>query len=1037
MEENGGLFLNWDAVEELFCEGVLDAMFDSYLRLLDWLCCTDWLEPVGDLLPPSQRQVREQVNATAGRESGYLLHEAFFVRASESPEQVALCWGEGEQITYGELAIWARRVAALLVSRGLVAGDTVAVTLPKGPEQVAAVLGILYAGGTYVPVGLDHPVYRRTLIYGKAGVKLVLSSDVDCSTVEWPLGVEMVEVANAVAMTPLADEAVVSVDALAYIIFTSGSTGMPKGVEISHRAAVNTLEHINERFGVGKLDRVLALSALDFDLSVYDLFGLLSVGGGVVLVEEESRREARRWLELVTRHGVTVWNSVPALLDMFLVIAAEDSSVSSLRLALVSGDWVGLDLPGRLASRCPSCRFVALGGATEAAIWSNAFEVNEVDARWRSIPYGFPLRNHCYRVVDGRGRDCPDWVVGELWIGGLGLAQGYRGEPELSARQFVEVSGQCWYRTGDLGRYWPDGTLEFLGRADYQVKIRGHRIELGEIETTLESHPWITRAVAVAIGEREQPQLFAAVVCNRGRGTPTAEDILLARGIDKLPELNMVPVNDSLNGKPLIEAEAILVERLLIQLLRAEFGWDGSQRSTIDLLLELGISDDQHPLLQLWLDWLISRDVFVTEGDKIAAGPRWINILEPAQWKSLEGAPSGNHFERLAVGLTQQLPALTAILRGKREPITLLDNDILAPEALLNNDPQTVANLVEIANQLRQLSCQLNRSLRVAELNARSGLTAERLLSLLTPEQVAYTLLESSTALVTKAQERLSSQPHQIKFSRFNEHWVPKELCHHFDVVIANNGLHQFRNVTTGLDLTQLLLRPGGLMLAVESAELSPLGLVSSAVLERGFAELSSEHHSNRHPLLKGSQWFELLTNMGWHQPSVFQAGDATSLILQAKLRIDIPVVLIERVRDWLVEMMPVHMVPQHLVELAQLPLSANGKIDRKAVAALLEHHGEITPEDLQSPENELEEELAEIWAELLELEQISRQHNFFALGGDSLLATRLVEVIRQRWSVDLPLRKFFVAPTIAGIASLITEQTSAMKAGSVEEGVI
>ncbi|TLF44526.1 non-ribosomal peptide synthetase, partial [Nonomuraea sp. KC401] len=212
----------------------------------------------------------------------------------------------------------------------------------------------------------------------------------------------------------LSGPVVVDPDMSAYVIFTSGSTGEPKGVEVSHRAALNTVVEVNERFAVGAEDRVLAVSALDFDLSVYDIFGLLSAGGALVLPEEDERRDPQRWAELCAAHGVTVWNTVPTLLDMLLVTAQELPVV--LRVALVSGDWVGLDLQARLAAQSGGrCRLVALGGATEAAIWSNALVVDRVPAHWTSIPYGFPLRNQCYRVVDGRGRDCPDWVAGELW----------------------------------------------------------------------------------------------------------------------------------------------------------------------------------------------------------------------------------------------------------------------------------------------------------------------------------------------------------------------------------------------------------------------------------------------------------------------------------------------------------------------------------------------------------------------------------------------------------------------------------------------
>src|ERR1017187_813738 len=273
-------------------------------------------------------------------------------------------------------------------------------------------------GGVYVPVGMDQPAARRERIYRRAGVRCVLTGAVELG-LPWPDGVPVVAVEEAGGLTPRPEPVPSGPDDLAYVIYTSGSTGEPKGVEITHRSALNTVADVRERFGVGPGDRVLAVSALDFDLSVFDVLGLLPAGGCVVLVGEQDRREAACWVELAARWSVTVWNSVPALLDMALVAGqARPGWGAALRVALVSGDWVGLDLRERLRGQCPGARLVALGGATEAAVWSNAFEVEQVAGHWRSVPYGFPLRNQMFRVVDGRGRDCPDWVAGELWIGG-------------------------------------------------------------------------------------------------------------------------------------------------------------------------------------------------------------------------------------------------------------------------------------------------------------------------------------------------------------------------------------------------------------------------------------------------------------------------------------------------------------------------------------------------------------------------------------------------------------------------------------------
>ncbi|XEG69807.1 amino acid adenylation domain-containing protein [Pseudomonas sp. abacavir_1] len=534
-----GLLLNWDAVEGLFPDGLLETMFAAYERLLEGLAEQDWGQPVSLELPAAQAQVRYQVNDTRADLEPGVLHQGFFAQARNNPHNLALVAHDEQerQYSYAELAEAALRLAAALREWGVAAGDGVAITLPKGAGQVIAVLGALAAGACYVPVGIEQPPARRAAILRHAGVRLVLTDSERAGEDAWPAGTVVRELAASQAYEPLAKPLPVEPSAVAYVIFTSGSSGEPKGVEVAHGAAQNTLDALRRRYRLAASDRLLGVSALDFDLSVFDLFAVLGVGGTLVLPAEALRKEPTHWLQLLRRHGVTLWNSVPALLDMLLRNRG-GLGLGGLRLALVSGDWIGLDLPPRLRQVAPGCRFVALGGATEAAIWSNAQEVAEVPPQWRSIPYGRPLENQRYRVVDGLGRDCPDWVPGELWIGGAGVALGYRGQAALTRQRFVEQGGERWYRTGDLGRYWPDGTLEFLGRLDQQVKLRGHRVELAEVEAVLERHPALARAVALVLpGARAS--LVAAVVPAGGRETP-AEEQLRGWAADWLPP-HMLP----------------------------------------------------------------------------------------------------------------------------------------------------------------------------------------------------------------------------------------------------------------------------------------------------------------------------------------------------------------------------------------------------------------------------------------------------------------------------------------------------------------
>ena len=308
---------------------------------------------------------------------------------------------------------------------------------------------------------------------------------------------------------------------LAYVIYTSGSTGVPKGVMIEHGGALNTINDINARFGVSAEDRVLALSAFNFDLSVYDVFGLLSVGGAVVLPEPGAHREPAQWARLAARHRVTVWNSVPTLMEMLAdhLRAQDMAEVPPLRVVMMSGDWIPVTLPGRIHDLVPGTEIWSLGGATEASIWSILYPIEKVDPGWASIPYGKPMLNQQIHVLNDALQPCPTWVPGHLYIGGTGLARGYLNDEAKTRASFIEhpAAGDRLYRTGDLGRYLPDGNVEFLGRQDFQVKIQGYRVELGEIEAGLLRCPGVRAAAAIAWGERhEAKQLTAYVVPDAG-----------------------------------------------------------------------------------------------------------------------------------------------------------------------------------------------------------------------------------------------------------------------------------------------------------------------------------------------------------------------------------------------------------------------------------------------------------------------------------------------------------------------------------------
>jgi acyl-CoA synthetase (AMP-forming)/AMP-acid ligase II/acyl carrier protein len=474
--------------------------------------------------------------------------------------------------------------------------------MEKGWEQIVAVMGILAAGAAYVPIEPNLPQERFLYLLENSQANIVLTQSCLDKKLFWTervvrLCLDIEDFAQE-SKEPL--QPVQTPDDLAYVIYTSGSTGLPKGVMITHRNVVNVVVHTNQRFNISSQDRILALTALNHDLSVYDIFGLLSAGGTIVMPDACGVKDPSHWAELIVRERVTLWNSVPAMMEM-LVDYAESHSVAlpstrkaegrgqraeglpsavsearrclgtsliatekdqgfespqlssglysggvkspseysllpsascplpslSLRLAIMGGDWLPVSLPNRLKALVPEVQILSIGGPTETTIWNIGYLIEKVDPNWKSIPYGQPMANAKYYILNEALEDCPVWVPGEMYCAGVQLAKGYWRDEEKTNAKFITHprTGERLYRTGDLGRYLPDGNIEFLGRVDFQIKIRGYRIEAGEIEAALTEHPGVRSAVVTAVGEEHSKQQLVAYIVPEEKLAPTIEEI--------------------------------------------------------------------------------------------------------------------------------------------------------------------------------------------------------------------------------------------------------------------------------------------------------------------------------------------------------------------------------------------------------------------------------------------------------------------------------------------------------------------------------
>jgi amino acid adenylation domain-containing protein len=462
------------------------------------------------------------------------LHQLFERQVEQRPNDSAVLFKNG-QLTYGELNQRANQLAHYLGELGVGPDVPVGICVERSVEMVVGILGILKAGGAYVPLDPSYPGERLSFMLKDTKTSVLVTQQrllaklpehvarVVCLDADWKTIAGGATENPAVAVMP---------DNLAYVIYTSGSTGIPKGIAIRHRGVVNNIVDLNRRFSVGPEDRVLALSSLSFDMCVYEVLGTLESGGAIVLPDAAARRDPAHWAELVVQHKVTVWNSAPSLLEMFVEHVHDRPQLKpgSLRLALLGGDWVPVSLPDQLRSLVEGVEVIVMGGATEASIHSIIYEVKECDPSWRSIPYGRPMANQRAYILDSHSQLAPIGVPGELHLGGVGLAWGYFNRPDLTAEKFVPnpfcpEAGDRLYKTGDLARWMADENIELLGRMDFQVKIRGHRIELGEISVLLRNYPGVEEAVAVVREDEPRKKRLVAYVVLADDSAPSISEL--------------------------------------------------------------------------------------------------------------------------------------------------------------------------------------------------------------------------------------------------------------------------------------------------------------------------------------------------------------------------------------------------------------------------------------------------------------------------------------------------------------------------------
>ncbi|WP_299411716.1 non-ribosomal peptide synthetase [Acaryochloris sp. IP29b_bin.148] len=1040
-EEAGELVYNWDVVEGLFPPGMIEAMFSAYHQLLVTLATHPQQWQNHHPLPLAE----PSVPFTEASLPTDLLQDGLTSQAQRQPQHLAVITPE-LTLTYGELCQRAQQVGQRLRRLGVKPQELVAISMEKGWEQVVAVYGVLMAGAAYVPIDPTLPLERRYHLVEAGNIHWVLNQRRLVDAIAWPVQVQMIPV-DAPDLLQEYDAPLPSQQQptdLAYVIYTSGSTGIPKGVMIDHQGAMNTIADINQRFQVQPQDRVLALSSLSFDLSVYDIFGTLSAGGTLVIPADRDRKEPAAWVQLIDDHQITIWNSVPALMQMLINHGAP---AESLRLILLSGDWIPLGLPHQIWNTCPQAQLMSLGGATEASIWSILYPVDAVDPSWRSIPYGYPMTNQRFYVLNEQLNPCPVGVPGQLYIGGVGLAQGYWQDPEKTDASFLThpVSGERLYRTGDLGCYQPEGYIEFLGRNDQQIQLRGYRIELGEIETVLEEHPEVQQAVVTVMGATGHNQQLGALVVPSFIAPDTAK-VMPASSLsteddawNDLVEASRVCAQASVDSSDLQcfksfshHLHQLYTQGMSVALHRLEVFPSTGLGLTVVELLERG---SIHPRYQSWLqracDQLVSQGWCQQQGQSFT-------LLRPLP-TTLDAQLISQVREQAPVAMALTPAMITLLLQIVENLPDLLTEQQHSAEIYVGQDiPEVYQTQFDSCNTLMAkvvahlAHLQPSKQLRMLEVGAGLGSTTQHILPLLSAtSHISYHFTDISTYFLQRAKQQFSAYPF-LTTGLLDLEQSPEAQGyerHSFDVIIASSVLHATRNVNETLTHLRQMLSPGGVLLFLEETQFHPAFDLTMG-LQQGFDRRQDLDLRPSHPLLSPQQWQQCLqANDFLHSQILSQPNTLADWlgfeVFVAQGPLSVRTFQPQVLQAFLAQKLPDYMVPSSLKTLETLPLTANGKINRRAVESLWPQAARPAGQMI-APRNALEEAIVQIWAQVLDTPHLGVENSFFEQGGDSLLATQVIARVRETFGVDISLRALFQEPTVAALAQEVAQALAA-----------
>ncbi|MGH3754860.1 MAG: amino acid adenylation domain-containing protein, partial [Pseudonocardiaceae bacterium] len=1051
---------------DLFDRAAAEVMVARLVRILEAVAA-DPDRPVGwvDIVSAEERhQILVEWNDTAVEASSASLPALFAEQVARSSDATAVVFDDAV-LTYAQLNERANRLARLLIGRGAGPERVVAVALPRSVELMVALLAVLKAGAAYLPLDLDYPADRLAFMLQDAGAvclvtvsaasdRLPEAGDADRVVLDDPTMTEELQrfsghdVGEAERLVPL------WADHPAYVIYTSGSTGRPKGVVVSHRSIGNRLAWMQGQYGLGCDDRVLQKTPSSFDVSVWEFFWALCEGAAVVLARPDGHRDPAYLARLIGEQRITTLHFVPSMLEAFLQddeVIRDQGWARTLRRVFCSGEALGGEAVGRWRD-LTGVPLYNLYGPTEAAVDVTWWDCDGAAAG--SVPIGRPVWNTAVYVLDGGLCPLPVGVVGELYLSGVQLARGYLRRHALTAERFVAdpfgPAGSRMYRTGDLARWRADGVLEFVGRADDQVKIRGFRIELGEVEAVLAQHPQVAQAAVLAPEVSGTRRLVGYVVPERtmsaaDRGRVEDEQIDEWRQVYDV-EYTAAPTallvedfsgwNSSYDGQPIPlpqmrEWRDVAVARI------AEL----APRRVLEIGVGSGLLLSEFaPDCEVYWGTDFSAAVIDKLRADLARDPQLAQRVELACQPAdvIDGLPTGFFDTVIINSVVQYFPSigyLTDVV-GKAMTLTAPGGAVFIGDVRdlrLLRCFHTAVQLARLegsadvgqARQAIERAVRLERELLIApdyfarlheqvpdvggvDIRIKRGwshneLTRYRYEVIVRKAPVEVLSLADGPELVWGAQvldvDALGvhldqHRPEQLRVTGIpNARMAPEAAA--------------LRVLEDGGSITDALrtLRTGGG--GVEPETLHELGQRLGYRVVCTWADTADGGYD---AVFLAAQQADALT--GVYRPAATARALAACANDPAAARQ--VTALVPQLREHLQQRLPDYMVPANLVVLDRLPLTVNGKLDVKALPA-----PDPTPTTSgRTPQSPREQVLCELFAEVLGLDRVGVDDNFFALGGDSIISIQLLSRARAA-GLDLSPRDVFEHPTGAGLAAV------------------